>query len=49
MNFQKIARQVRCYLVYVLEKDMATAILKGSWAFLPLKLSVETALVKFSI
>lgn len=47
MNFQKIARQVWYYLVYVLEKDMAVAILKGSWAFLPLKLSVETSLVEF--
>lgn len=49
MNFQKVARQVRYYLVYVLEKDMAIAVLKGSWTFLPLKLSVESSLVKFSI
>lgn len=47
MNFQKIARQVWYYLLYVLEKDMAVAILKGSWAFLPLKLTVETSLVEF--
>lgn len=47
MNFQKIAREVQYYLVHELAKDMA--ILKGNLVFLPLKLSVNSTLGKYSI